>query len=51
MLVIDAVGQEGLEQVRIGVVADGVAEHGRDPGARIVAPGTAIARLRDPFYP
>ena len=40
-----------LEQVQIGVVADGVGEQGRDAGARIVALGPAFARLVDPFYP
>jgi hypothetical protein len=40
-----------LEQVQIGVVADGVGEQGRDAGARIVALGPTIVRLLDPFYP
>jgi hypothetical protein len=40
-----------LEQVQIGVVADGVGEQGRDPGAMIVALGPTIARILDTFYP
>jgi hypothetical protein len=51
VLVIDAVGQAALDQLRMRVVADGVGEQGRDPGARIVGLGPAIARLLDPFNP
>ena len=51
VLALGPVPQGVLEHVEIGVVADGVGEQGRDPGARIVALGSTIARLPDPFYP